>query len=148
MAVATLEIGRHLKEDEQYLSSFGDQVVVWMVAGIGIAAEVVLVIFFVALFRGRRDKQVKAVGFSFIAIVLLGAMFGQAFLILQLGHVKVVEKPTWLGCAFQTWLLLLHRANVLVFVPDFLLDFLQVGRDLTKIGLLQPVDTFWLSLRH
>ena len=59
MAVATLEIGRHLKEDEQYLSSFGDQVVVWMVAGIGIAAEVVLVIFFVALFRGRRDKQVK-----------------------------------------------------------------------------------------
>jgi len=95
-------------EDQQYLTPDGNSIFAWVVAGIGIAAEIVLVLFFVALVRGRRDKQVKAVGFSFIGLVLLGAMCGQGFLILQVRHIKVVETPTWLGCAFQTWLLLLH----------------------------------------
>ena len=96
--------------DEQYFDKSGTTTFVWIVAGIGIAAEVFLLVCFVALIRGRRDKQVKAVGFSFIACVLLGAMSGQAFLILQVRHIKLVEARMhmWLDCALQTWLLLLH----------------------------------------
>ena len=95
--------------DEQYIDGSGTTIFVWIfVAGIGIVAEVFLLICFVALIRGRRDKQVKAVGFSFIGCVLLGAMCGQAFLILQVRHIKLVEAHMWLDCALQTWLLLLH----------------------------------------
>ena len=94
--------------DEQYFDHSGTTTFVWIVAGIGMAAEAFLLVCFMALIRGRRDKQVKAVGFSFIACVLLGAMCGQAFLILQVRHIKLVEVHMWLDCALQTWLLLLH----------------------------------------
>ena len=116
---------------EGYLDSSSRTLLVWVVAGVGFAGAIVILLLAVALVRGRRDKQVKAVGFGFIVSVLLGALCGQAFVILQvcsstrsngLGctrtptspsprqvrHVKVIDDPNWVSCAFQAWLLLLH----------------------------------------
>ena len=95
-------------DDEQYFDQSGTMTFVWVIAGIGMAAGVFLLVCFVALIRGRRDKQVKAVGFTFILCLLLGALCGQAFLVLQVRHIKLIETHTWLDCALQTWLILLH----------------------------------------
>jgi len=95
-------------DDEQYFDQSGTMTFVWVIAGIGMAAGVFLLVCFVALIRGRRDKQVKAVGFTFILCLLLGALCGQVFLVLQVRHIKLIETHTWLDCALQTWLILLH----------------------------------------
>ncbi|KAL1503229.1 hypothetical protein AB1Y20_011285 [Prymnesium parvum] len=60
------------------------------------------------LVRARRDKPVQAMGYGFLVILVIGALLGQAYLILVAIQIYDRAVTNWLLCHLQTGLLLLH----------------------------------------
>lgn len=95
-------------DEEQYVDAPALRALAFFILSLSCFQSLALLACFPLLARIRRDKQVQAVGYGFIHLVILGVLFGECYLGLYAIQIAVPDANNFTLCHVMTGFLLLH----------------------------------------